>query len=143
MSVFTPAEVRYLSSQSIARLATASSDGLPDVAAVGFSLDGDDIVSGGLDLTKTVRYRHLSTNPERRSSSTTWPAPTHSLPAGSRSEGPPPWTTPVGPSVSASAGTRSGAGGSTRAPASASLGSRSATSLRLHRPPAASHPQGL
>jgi len=47
MSVFTPAEVRYVSSQSITRLATASSDGLPDVAAVGFSLDGDDIVSGG------------------------------------------------------------------------------------------------
>jgi pyridoxamine 5'-phosphate oxidase family protein len=63
MSVFTPAEVHYLSSQSLARLATASSDGLPDVAAVGFSVDGDDIVSGGLDLTKTVRYRHLSTNP--------------------------------------------------------------------------------
>jgi len=63
MSVFTPAEVDYLSSQSLARLATASSDGLPDVAAVGFRLDGDDIVSGGLDITKTVRYRHLSTNP--------------------------------------------------------------------------------
>jgi pyridoxamine 5'-phosphate oxidase family protein len=66
MSVFTPAEVRYLSSQSIARLATASRDGLPDVAAVGFSLDGDDIISGGWDLTKTVRYRHLSTNPRAR-----------------------------------------------------------------------------
>lgn len=63
MSVFTPAEVRYLSSQSFGRLATASSDGLPDVAAVGFSLDGDDIVSGGWDLTKTVRYRYLSANP--------------------------------------------------------------------------------
>jgi pyridoxamine 5'-phosphate oxidase family protein len=63
MSVFTPAEIHYLSSQSFGRLATASSDGLPDVAAVGFSLEGDDILSGGLDLTKTVRYRHLGTNP--------------------------------------------------------------------------------
>ena len=63
MSVFTPAELDYLSSQSLARLATASSAGRPDVAAVGFSVDGDDIVSGGLDLTKTVRYRHLATNP--------------------------------------------------------------------------------
>lgn len=63
MSVFTPAEVDYLSTQSLARLATASRDGLPDVAVAGFSLDGDDIVSGGLDLTKTVRYRHLGTNP--------------------------------------------------------------------------------
>jgi hypothetical protein len=43
MSVFTPAEVRRPPSQSIARLATASSDGLSDVAAVGFSLIGDDI----------------------------------------------------------------------------------------------------
>jgi pyridoxamine 5'-phosphate oxidase family protein len=63
MSVFTPAELDYLSNQSLARLATASSDGLRDVAAVSFSVEGDDIVSGGLDLTKTVRYRHLSTNP--------------------------------------------------------------------------------
>jgi pyridoxamine 5'-phosphate oxidase family protein len=33
------------------------------VSAVGFGLDGDAIVSGGLDLTKTVRFRHLSENP--------------------------------------------------------------------------------
>jgi pyridoxamine 5'-phosphate oxidase family protein len=64
MSVFTPAEVEYLSGQPLARLATASSDGQPDVSAVGFGLDGDDIVSGGLDLTKTVRFRHLKTNPQ-------------------------------------------------------------------------------
>jgi pyridoxamine 5'-phosphate oxidase family protein len=63
MSVFTPSEVEYLSGQSLARLATASRDGEPDVSAVGFNLDGDDIVSGGLDLTKTVRYRHLKANP--------------------------------------------------------------------------------
>jgi pyridoxamine 5'-phosphate oxidase family protein len=35
----------------------------PDVSAVGFSIEGDTIVSGGLDLTKTVRYRHLRANP--------------------------------------------------------------------------------
>jgi pyridoxamine 5'-phosphate oxidase family protein len=63
VSVFTSAEVAYLSSQRLARLATARCDGVPDVAAVGFSLDGEAIVSGGLDLTKTVRYRHLRTNP--------------------------------------------------------------------------------
>ena len=64
MSVFTPAEVEYLSARRLARLATASSEGQPDVSAVGFGLDGDDIVSGGLDLTKTIRFRHLKTNPQ-------------------------------------------------------------------------------
>jgi pyridoxamine 5'-phosphate oxidase family protein len=63
MGVFTQAERDYLANQRLARLATASSDGEPDVSAVGFKVDGDTIVSGGLDLTKTVRYRHLRHNP--------------------------------------------------------------------------------
>ena len=63
MGVFTEAEVEYLNGQRLARLATASADGRPDVAAVGFGVSGDDIVSGGLDITKTVRYRHLRENP--------------------------------------------------------------------------------
>jgi pyridoxamine 5'-phosphate oxidase family protein len=63
MSVFTKLEVEYLSAQRLARLATASTTGDPDVAVAGYSLDGDGIVTGGLDLTKTVRYRHLKTNP--------------------------------------------------------------------------------
>jgi pyridoxamine 5'-phosphate oxidase family protein len=63
MGVFTEAEQEYLTGQRLARLATASPDGEPDVSAVGFSVDGDTIVSGGLDLTKTVRYRHLQANP--------------------------------------------------------------------------------
>ncbi len=63
MAVFTNAELEYLAGQRLARLATASPDGQPDVSAVGFSVDGDTVVSGGLDLTKTVRYRHLQANP--------------------------------------------------------------------------------
>jgi pyridoxamine 5'-phosphate oxidase family protein len=63
MSVFTDRELDYLSSQRLARIATASATGEPDVAVVGFGLDGDAIVSGGLDLTKTVRLRHLRENP--------------------------------------------------------------------------------
>ena len=63
MTVFTDAERAFLDGQRIARLATAGLDGTPDVSAVGFQLDGDAIVSGGLDLTKTVRYRHLQANP--------------------------------------------------------------------------------
>ena len=30
---------------------------------VGFSLEGEQIVSGGYDITKTVRYGHLTANP--------------------------------------------------------------------------------
>ncbi len=63
MTVFTDAERAYLSGQRLARLATASEDGQPDVSAVGFSVDGGTIVSGGFDLTRTVRYRHLRRNP--------------------------------------------------------------------------------
>jgi pyridoxamine 5'-phosphate oxidase family protein len=63
MGVFTDGEVAYLQSQRMSRLATASASGQPDVSAVGFGLEGDAIVSGGIDLTKTVRFRHLKENP--------------------------------------------------------------------------------
>jgi pyridoxamine 5'-phosphate oxidase family protein len=63
MGVFTEAELEYLAQQRVARLATASATGQPDVSAVTFGVDGDDLVSGGFDLTKTVRYRHLNENP--------------------------------------------------------------------------------
>lgn len=63
MSAFTDPEIEYLRSQRLARLATSSASGQPDVSAVGFGIDGDAIVSGGLDITKTVRHRHLSENP--------------------------------------------------------------------------------
>jgi pyridoxamine 5'-phosphate oxidase family protein len=63
MGVFTDLEVAYLDGQRLARLATASASGQPDVSAVGFGLEGDAIVSGGIDLTKTVRFRHLQENP--------------------------------------------------------------------------------
>lgn len=63
MRVFTEAETAYLGSQRMARLATASPSGQPDVAAVTFGLDGDSIVSGGFDITKTVRYGYLLKNP--------------------------------------------------------------------------------
>jgi pyridoxamine 5'-phosphate oxidase family protein len=63
MGVFTDGEVASLQSQRLSRLATASASGQPDVSAVGFELEGDAIVSGGIDLTKTVRLRHLKENP--------------------------------------------------------------------------------
>jgi len=63
MGVFTDEELGYLRSQRMARLATASSSGMPDVAAVTFSIDGDAVISGGYDITKTVRYGNLLKNP--------------------------------------------------------------------------------
>jgi len=53
MAVFTDAEFDYLATQRRARLATASSVGEPDVSAVGFGVEGDSIVSGGFEITKT------------------------------------------------------------------------------------------
>jgi pyridoxamine 5'-phosphate oxidase family protein len=63
MAVFTQGELQYLASQRMARLATASPSGQPDVAAVTFGISGDTIVSGGYDITKTVRYGNLRKNP--------------------------------------------------------------------------------
>jgi pyridoxamine 5'-phosphate oxidase family protein len=45
------------------RFATASPSGKPDVAPVGFTVDGDDIITAGFDITKTVRYRNVQSNP--------------------------------------------------------------------------------
>jgi pyridoxamine 5'-phosphate oxidase family protein len=64
MATFTDAELEFLSTQRLSRLATASAKGRPDVSPVGFWVEGETIVSGGLDITKTVRYRHLLENPQ-------------------------------------------------------------------------------
>ena len=63
MSTFTDAELTYLAAQPIMRFASASLTGKPDVVPVVFSVDGDDIVSGGFDITHTVRYRIILANP--------------------------------------------------------------------------------
>ena len=64
MTVFTVAELEYLATQRLARIATASAAGVPDVSAVTFAVDGDTLVTGGYDITKTVRYRNLLANPQ-------------------------------------------------------------------------------
>lgn len=63
MAAFTQREVDYLRSQPLMRFASASPTGRPDVAAVAFEVDGDDIVTAGFDITKTVRYRNIEANP--------------------------------------------------------------------------------
>lgn len=63
MSAFTSAEIDYLESQPLMRFASASLTGRPDVAPVVFDLDGDDILTAGLDITHTVRYQNVRSNP--------------------------------------------------------------------------------
>ena len=59
MGAFTDAELAYLRSQPLMRFATASTSGRPDVAPVVFEVDGDDIVTSGFDIARTVRYRNV------------------------------------------------------------------------------------
>ncbi len=63
MPAFTEAEIAYLSDQPLMRFATASPTGSPDVVPVGFELDGDDILTGGFEVTATLRYRNIQANP--------------------------------------------------------------------------------
>ncbi len=63
MSAFTVAELDYLASQPLMRFASASASGRPDVAPVVFEIDGDDVLTAGFDITHTVRYKNIQSNP--------------------------------------------------------------------------------
>lgn len=63
MGSFTEQELAYLAAQPLMRFASASPKGQPDVATVVFSVDGDDIVTTGFDITTTIRYRNIGKNP--------------------------------------------------------------------------------
>jgi pyridoxamine 5'-phosphate oxidase family protein len=63
MSAFTVAELEYLTSQPLMRFASASPNGRPDVAPVVFEIDGDDVLTAGFDITHTVRYKNIQSNP--------------------------------------------------------------------------------
>ena len=63
MSAFTVAELEYLTSQPLMRFASASLNGRPDVAPVVFEIDGDDVLTAGFDITYTVRYKNIQSNP--------------------------------------------------------------------------------
>jgi pyridoxamine 5'-phosphate oxidase family protein len=57
---FTDEEVAYLRSQPLARLATVSEQGQPDVVPVGYDFDGTYIyVSGRGDPAKTRKFRNV------------------------------------------------------------------------------------
>jgi len=60
---FSAKEVKYLKSQHLARIGTATNDGVPDVAPVGFDFDGKYFYVGGMHLSKTHKYKNAVKNP--------------------------------------------------------------------------------
>ena len=67
MSVFTPAEIAYLQSQRIGRIATIGPDGQPHVVPLGFRYnpEHDSLDIGGrAGFTKRKHYRDLVRNPK-------------------------------------------------------------------------------
>jgi pyridoxamine 5'-phosphate oxidase family protein len=65
MSIFTPAELTYLQSQMLGRLATVGPDGQPHVVPVAFRYnpDLDTLDIGGHDFAKRKKFRDVGRNP--------------------------------------------------------------------------------
>jgi pyridoxamine 5'-phosphate oxidase family protein len=65
MSVFTLAEIAYLQSQRLARVATATPDGQPHVVPVSFRYnpDEDTIDVGGHGFAQRKKWRDVQRNP--------------------------------------------------------------------------------
>jgi pyridoxamine 5'-phosphate oxidase family protein len=63
--LFTPDELDYLDAQPLGRLATVDAQGAPQNNPVGFQVDRGtgDILIGGLDLTRTRKFRNVRGNP--------------------------------------------------------------------------------
>ena len=66
MSVFKPAEIAYLQSQRLGRIATVGADGQPHVVPVAFRYNPtqDTIDIGGHDFAKRKKYRDVLKNPK-------------------------------------------------------------------------------
>src|ERR671938_1727691 len=65
MSVFTTAEIAYLQSQRLGRLATVGPDGQPHVVPVAFRYnpEHDTIDIGGHGFAQRKKYRDVQANP--------------------------------------------------------------------------------
>jgi len=59
---FSDAEAGYLMENFIGRVATASPSGQPHVVPVGYRFDGSNILFGGWNLSKSLKYRNLMSN---------------------------------------------------------------------------------
>ncbi|HVG22037.1 MAG TPA: PPOX class F420-dependent oxidoreductase, partial [Blastocatellia bacterium] len=62
--MFSDKEGEYLKSQRLGRIATVSKSGQPDVAPVGYRFDGEYFYVGGIDMTKTLKYKNVLSNPK-------------------------------------------------------------------------------
>src|SRR5438876_12118062 len=64
MSKFTEAELAYLRTQRLGRLATVNERGEPQVAAVGlrYNPEPDTIDIGGYDMANTQKVRNIARN---------------------------------------------------------------------------------
>jgi pyridoxamine 5'-phosphate oxidase family protein len=65
VSTFTPAEIAYLQSQSLGRLATVGPAAQPHVVPMAFRVNPDlgTIDVGGLRVSQTKKYRDVAGNP--------------------------------------------------------------------------------
>jgi pyridoxamine 5'-phosphate oxidase family protein len=66
-TIFSEKEADYLRSQHLVRIATvsvsSSQDAIqPDVVPVGFDFDGDYFYVGGINLTKSTKYKNIQKN---------------------------------------------------------------------------------
>ena len=66
MSAFTPAQIQYLQSQRLGRIATVGPDGQPHVVPVAFQYNAehDTIDIGGHDFAKRKKFRDVRKNPK-------------------------------------------------------------------------------
>ena len=58
--VLTDGERTFLRAQRVARLATATADGVPDVVTVRYQMRGDDLVVGGPGFDATIAWANLA-----------------------------------------------------------------------------------
>ena len=56
--LFSEKELAYLRTQRLARIATVSTNGDPDVAPVAFTFDGEKLFVGGIENTRTLKYKN-------------------------------------------------------------------------------------
>jgi pyridoxamine 5'-phosphate oxidase family protein len=63
-AVFSEAEAGFLAESFIGRIGTVSPDGQPHVVPVTYRFDGSTIVFGGWNLTKSLKFRNLASNPK-------------------------------------------------------------------------------
>lgn len=58
--MFSDQEIEYLNTHHLARIATVSLAGQPDVAPVGFDFDGDYFYVGGRHNEVTLKYKNVA-----------------------------------------------------------------------------------